>query len=457
MPVWPFINSRGQAPPFSFEEMALLGGLTSGTASVPERGKYEKKRLKPVVLAVLAERMCWLFCSLIRTNFCIEKSNTQGGLAMRKPFGESFMIQVRRLLTLLAVSCMLLSVPSTAKPQKVVFPEGCLSCHGAEPKYPVRGARAQYMTSGHKTIGNASYANAPVCQKCHTNEGFIEYAKTGKVDPKAFIPNPSEIGCFTCHDPHVTGDFSLRKADVVKLANGATFDKAESNLCANCHQARRSSKKEVTERKISSSHWGPHHGPQADMLLGTNGYEFPGKQYSKSVHSLLPNANCVSCHMAQPTGRYRLSPVVGGHSFSVEGEVHEAPKLNAAGCLGSGCHKKMKQVKGSLSFKRKATADYDGNGTIDNIQEEVQGLYERLINDEGTGLLQTMKDPLYNPKGGFIKTKVTYPVEVVAALYNYKFVQEDRSRGIHNTRYAVQLLMDSIKALDPKFDNSKRP
>jgi hypothetical protein len=48
-------------------------------------------------------------------------------------------------------------------------------------------------------------------------------------------------------------------------------------------------------------------------------------------------------------------------------------------------------------------------------------------------------------------------VEVVGALYNYKFVQEDRSKGIHNTTYAVQLLMDSIKALDKSFDDSKRP
>ncbi len=367
------------------------------------------------------------------------------------------MKQIKLTWILLAVTLTFLLFPAISHSQAVVFSEGCLKCHGPEPEYPVRGVRALSLTSGHKAIGNASYANGSGCQKCHTNEGFIKYAKTGKVDPKAFIPNPSEIGCFTCHAPHVRGDFSLRKADKVNLANGATFDKGKANLCANCHQARRSAKKEVKERKISSSHWGPHHGPQSDMLVGTNGYELSGKKYSKSIHSLLPKANCVTCHMAQPTGRYRLSPAVGGHSFKVEGEVHEAPKLNAAGCLGSGCHKTMKQVKGTLIFKRQARVDYDSDGKVENIQEEVQGLYERLINNKGTGLLQTMKDPLYDSKGKFIKNKVKYPVEVVAALYNYKFVQEDRSRGIHNTTYAVQLLMDSIKALDPKFDDSKRP
>ena len=68
-----------------------------------------------------------------------------------------------------------------------------------------------------------------------------------------------------------------------------------------------------------------------------------------------------------------------------------------------------------------------------------------------------MKDPPYDAKGGFINSKTQYPIEVVAALYNYKFVKEDGSKGIHNTTYAVQLLMDSIKALDKNFDDSKRP
>jgi hypothetical protein len=68
-----------------------------------------------------------------------------------------------------------------------------------------------------------------------------------------------------------------------------------------------------------------------------------------------------------------------------------------------------------------------------------------------------MKNPPYDTKGKFINNKTQYPVELVAALYNYKFVQEDRSKGIHNTTHAVQLLIDSIKALDASFDDSNRP
>jgi hypothetical protein len=365
------------------------------------------------------------------------------------------MTVVQRLCGLFSFFIAVLLFPSISESQPVAFPKDCVDCHGSEPKYPVRGVRTQYLTSGHRTLGNASYSNSDDCQGCHTNEGFIERVKKGKVDTKKFVSNPSEIGCFTCHAPHDTGNFSLRGVTNVTLANGMAFDKEKGNLCASCHQARRKPADEVRARSIPNDSWGAHHGPQADMLLGTNAYEFPGKKYSKSAHALLPQANCVTCHMTLPNGRYSLAPTIGGHSLRIAGEVHEEPKVNTAGCLS--CHADMKQVAGKPLFDKKANADFNGNGKIESVQEEVEGLYERLINNRGTGLMQTMKDAPYDAKGKFINNKTQYPIEVVAALYNYKFVQEDGSKGIHNTTYAVQLLMDSIKALDKNFDDSKRP
>jgi hypothetical protein len=349
-------------------------------------------------------------------------------------------------------------LPAASAAQTAVLPQACRGCHGSEAKFAVLGTAAQYMTSGHRTIGNASYANSDDCQACHTNEGFIEFARSGKINPKKVVHNPSPIGCYTCHAPHETGDFSLRKATAVTLTNGSKFDRGKGNLCANCHMARRTAKAEVRARAIPSESWGAHHGPQADMLNGTNAYEHPGKQYSSSVHSSLPQADCVTCHMTQPNRRYSLNPAIGGHSFRISGVVHERPTVNTAGCLSSGCHTEMKELKGIPFVDRPAPADYDGDGKVEVIQAEVQGLYERLINPKGTGLLQTMANPLYDAKGHFIENnKTQYPIEVVGALYNYKFVWEDGSRGIHNSTYAVQLLMDSIKALDKNFDDSKRP
>src|SRR5215470_1007679 len=200
-------------------------------------------------------------------------------------------------LTLLISAAL---VPPTAAAQsgsKFAFPAACAACHGSEPRFQVRGARS------------------------HTNEGFIEFVKKGAVDPKAVIKYPSEIGCFTCHAPHDTGDFSLRKTSAVTLANGAVYDRGKSNLCVNCHHALFLPKDEVKPRSIPFDFWGAHHGPQADMLLGAGAYEFPGKTYSKSAHAMLPEATCVTCHMTLPQQRYALMPTVGGHSFRIGAEV----------------------------------------------------------------------------------------------------------------------------------------
>jgi hypothetical protein len=193
------------------------------------------------------------------------------------------------------------------------------------------------------------------------------------------------------------------------------------------------------------------------MLASTNAYEFPGKKYANSPHTALPNATCVTCHMPLPAGRYSLAPSIGGNSFRIAGEVHDEHRVNTAGCTNSGCHGEMKQITDSHYFDNRSAADYEGDGKIETVQEEVSGLLEKLINSNGTGLLQTMKDGPYDAKGKFANAKTQYPIETVAALYNYKFVLENGSKGVHNTTYAVQLLIDSIKALDKSFDDSKRP
>lgn len=56
------------------------------------------------------------------------------------------------------------------------------------------------------------------------------------------------------------------------------------------------------------------------------------------------------------------------------------------------------------------------------------------MNEQGTCLLQTRANPLYNVKGEFIEgDKTQQPLEVVAALYDYKFVVEDGSKRVHDT------------------------
>ncbi len=348
------------------------------------------------------------------------------------------------------------------------FSQDCAACHGStDTQYPVRGARTGYLQSGHYLNDNSYYANGGGCQKCHTSEGFVEFVKTGIVDAKAYINYPSQPGCFTCHTSHDTWDFALRTVKPVKLANGTEFDLGEGNLCANCHQARIVASKEVKTMKVTDVRptWGAHHGPQSDLLWGTNGYEYPGQSYSSSVHKDVVQDGCVTCHMNLPEGRYALSKEVGGHSFNIAGEVHEAELLNLAAC--STCHADIKQVKGRAVFDIKAAADYDQDGAVEPLQLEVEGLLQKFVNTKGTGIMQAMSPPMFkkDAKGVFATAGADWAgaksgewtAAQIGALYNYKMVLEDRSLGVHNSTYTVQLLYDSLQALDSTFDASGRP
>jgi hypothetical protein len=347
------------------------------------------------------------------------------------------------------------------------FGASCADCHGATPKYPLQGARLGYDTSGHKNNDNSTYANGGGCQKCHTNEGFIDFVKTGKVDDKAFVAYPSQPGCVTCHTQHETWDLSLRSVKPVKLVDGSTFDLGKGNLCAICHQSRtpvKATVKALAAKDVRSS-WGAHHGPQSDVINGTNAWEFPGKKYSSSPHKQVLQDGCVECHMALPTGRYALSPAIGGHSFNLAGEVHEAPVVNVVGCVA--CHKDMKQVPRTEWFDIKAASDFDHDGKVEPAQLEVQGLLDMFVNAKGTGYLQNVNPVMFKKEaeatfeglsaGWAATTAGQWTEGQIAALYNYKFIVEDRSLGVHNLTYTVQVLYDTLKSLDAGFNDSLRP
>jgi hypothetical protein len=190
---------------------------------------------------------------------------------------------------------------------------------------------------------------------------------------------------------------------------------------------------------------------------GTNAYEFPGKTYGSSAHKDVINDGCVSCHMNLPTGRAGLSLELGGHSFRIAGVVHGVQTLNVAAC--SSCHRDVRQAPDNDVFDIIAQEDYDLIGKKEPFQLEVQGLLDRFVNKEGTGLLQKLNPPFYTQEGTFVSSTsdAVRPIAEVAAFYNYRMIVDDGSLGIHNTKYVIQILYDTIQSLDPYFDVSRRP
>ncbi len=367
------------------------------------------------------------------------------------------------------------------------IPVGCLSpCHG------FNGVVAQFQTSVHYTeyLTNAASATPEAewtapgaeCGNCHAVDGLaLRVAGTvGTVADAGVLNlaggalnyrNPTTMGtsaityegsalvaevyCTTCHavtnanDPHRTGalwtpgSFPLTVADD---AGAAVFiEKSPStsaitgtsigalgpaNTCVWCHK----SLQDVTQyisasNTLTSTHWGPHEGPAADLTSGLGGYPFAGKTYGQSTHEM--KLTCVDCHMANVA----TNSGVPDHSF--------APQLSTC----QGCH------AGAASF------DVNGGQTLTQA-----GLTELEGALNAAGYLTRSSAPPYLPLSmanvgdGSWATDDTRPnagpdggatvltADQAGALYNYITVARAGAYSVHNPKYIQELLYDSIVA-----------
>ena len=289
----------------------------------------------------------------------------------------------------------------------------CLECHNTQAQ---RDITLQYARSQHALGEYVDYAGGrSSCARCHSGGGFVEYLETGDVNGNINVP--VAISCNHCHSVHTTfefADYALRSTDpVVFIADGAgTADFGDnSNLCANCHQSRRPEPNihlpgETYE--ITSTHYGPHHGAQANVLMGAGFAEIEGpRTYPDNSLHLDEGATCVTCHMGEFTDDQ------GGHTWW--------PSL--ASCQE--CH---------------ATPDFDYNGFQTDIQEKLDELRDLLVT---AGVVEFVEeDDAYEPIIG------VYPMAHARAFFNWVGLAEDRSKGAHNPRYVDALLTNSIAAME---------
>jgi hypothetical protein len=211
------------------------------------------------------------------------------------------------------------------------------------------------------------------------------------------------MDCRTCHNIHSTytmDDFALTGAEEpVKLEYTAgTFDGGAGNLCANCHQIRNEAPTVADGNiEITSSRYGTHHGVEATMLLGEGGLgDVSG---SPSAHYQLVEDTCVACHMGE--------------------EFNHTYTPDVARCQT--CHP--------------GAEDFDING----VQTEVTAMVDELTT------LFTDQGYIDSESGLWIPG--TYPEAVANAMWNYKFVQEDQSMGVHNSAYTKALLQQALDAM----------
>ncbi len=359
------------------------------------------------------------------------------------------------------------------------FDEGtCNVCHNGGGNH-LKGT--DLKSAAHSNADAAAF-NDPIgpsrqaCVRCHSGKGYASFI----ADPNnqaSWTNEKQTITCTACHDPHSDANpFQLRIAgQAVALPFKTTTDYGLSATCVECHNSR------VTPAGAVNSSF-PHYSSAADLISNVAGVDY-GQKIFDSPHgemvgsAPIPNPDfakdpttnqfmfskvgdtkgntpgaCVVCHM-WPTITDQKDPnwhKVGSHSFNTSSP--DGTFDYTASCQQ--CH--GKDI--TTTFNIKAKADYDGNGKVEGVQDEVKGMLGVLwkaLEDKGVKKVDSGYPYMTLPQNADNKIK--------NAIYNYRTVYgvmwgvgedgkptaggEGKAAAIHNFKRSIMLLQLSYKDL----------
>jgi hypothetical protein len=315
--------------------------------------------------------------------------------------------------------------------------------------------------------GEPNYIVPFGCVKCHTAQGLPTFladggttvvTSNGTTSTTGVQSMPSSNGfmCSTCHDE---ANFPNRYAVAsVVFPSGKTaslggkdadgkFVADDGNLCISCHMGRESTAsmnaalkgKELDTVDAGVRFKNIHYFAAGATLFGGDvqgAYQYEGKEYvGQNMHASDEGKmnKCQDCH-----------------------DVHALePKLEAC----QTCHDTSDPAE-----IRMTDIDYDGDGDVkEGIKGEVDTLAEALYAQMQTyatangGAIEYKGDAYPYFYGADGKSYATWTPRLVKAAFNYQYSQKDPGSFVHNPKYVIQFLIDSIEDLGGDISTYTRP
>jgi hypothetical protein len=340
----------------------------------------------------------------------------------------------------------------------VLFAYGALNRGTAE---GVVRATERYVGSGHadRTARAFTYWNdndppliPALCARCHGTPGFLAYL--GEDDLHAGLvnrgaPAGTPVTCLACHNP------TAHRLAEVDFTSTVRFPPVGSEaVCLACHQTRESTLSIlVTLRGRADdtvapglSFISPHYNFAASTQLGAvaaSGYEYPDRQYAGYFRHAASAETCTDCH--------------NPHGLAVTPQKCAVCHLNVVG-------------RDHFRAIRTQRADYDGDGdAAEGIYGEIGTLQAQLLGAiqayahrvTGTPIAWADQFPYFcvdaDANGVADAAECTpgnrynaWTPRLLKAAYNYQFAAKDPGGYVHNARYVIQLLHDSLADLTPQ-------
>ncbi len=371
--------------------------------------------------------------------------------------------------------------------------DGATTNSCAQPCHGFGNVVDQWKFSGHYKISamaddNPTWTGAASCGNCHALDGIerrvagvvtvadggvasgvanghlnFQTATGGAAEAVyAGLGKNAIIHCSTCHaftptnDPHVTGKYEPGSAPL-RVASGpddqSLIEKSPAdagvvgqpagkykagNTCVFCHKSRRDVTAFITPaNRMSSTRWGPHQGPQADIYSGKGAYHFPGQSYGTSVHTTLANG-CVGCHM---------TPVASNKNVPDHSMIASIAACKTCHTTYTGTSYDIQSGQSTVRaglFELQAALNARGLLTRSSAAPFV-AMSETELRDGAFQLDQPRPQSGVGPDGG-VADQVLSATDA-GALYNYLLLARGRDFGVHNPTYTKQLLWDSIRQI----------
>jgi hypothetical protein len=296
----------------------------------------------------------------------------------------------------------------------------CFKCHETQIEEWVESGHAQ--AEGGDPEALTDHFGRSSCDFCHTSEGFIRTNDPTYLTYE-FGETYHQIGCPTCHDPHLGaaggGNYAqLRNTSAEEVQYTYPWEPGDDEVhrmegygpaqtCAQCHHGRRDTDNVLGQIADGYGHFGPHSSPQMDMFIGGGSYEIEDYVYERDHGHQDINDGCVKCHMVRQT---ELHGSVQDHAF----HTWEPTVGNCEPChIG--------------------IPDFNVNG----LQTEVQDSLNVLAVQFGYIDWDDLEANWDSEADGV-------QVWEREAIYAGFFVFDDGSTGIHNPSYALSLLGNAI-------------
>ncbi len=309
----------------------------------------------------------------------------------------------------------------------------------------------KWADSGHADAESLSFslwddrdpAVIPVaCAQCHSAFGYLDYLGEDGSEANTVSdshPVGSVVSCYVCHNP------SAHARDITIFPSGAEIEgQGWSSNCAECHAGRRHSgfvenaiaalpEDEVNEELGFIN---VHYLVGGAVRFGSEvsvGYEYPGKEYVGFYEHVPDYQRCTDCHDA--------------HSLAI------TPSECAA------CHPVVSTLADLRDIRMDTTQDFDGDGdTREGIFHELMGVHHLLYEAIQTYAEEVIGQPIRyaaRSPNWFIDNNDTedpipydnWTPRLVKATYNYHLVVVDPGGFMHNARYLIQVMYDTLEDL----------